>query len=207
MSKNRLQRNRPNGEAFFGLMVCAIFFAAGVVMGTFSARSLDLTETLALYTSISAYINQIADGTYVSPGFLSVLWLTGRYHLLALFLGFSLLGVLCLPVLAGVQGFYLSFSIAAFIRAFGAEGWPLAFSLFGIGALITIPCFFLLSTQAFATSAQLGRGVWEGKVQLRTLCHRGYIIRTAICFVGILAAVLIELHVTPVLVAWLNTFS
>ena len=207
MSRKVAHKSRPDKDELFGLMICTIFFACGIVVGTFSARVLDYAETLALYTSISGYINQIADATYVPPGFLSVLWATGRYHLLVLFLGSSLLGVLCLPVLSGIRGFYLSFSIAAFIRAFGPEGWPVAFALFGVGALITVPCFFLLVSQAFTSSARLGRGVLgPGRVHLRTLYHRGHIIRTAICFVGILAAVLLELYVTPFLVAWLSAF-
>ena len=207
MNRRPVHRGKSESDGFFGLMVCTIFFACGIIMGTFSARALDEKETWTLYQTLSGYIFQIADGTYVSPGFLSVLWSLGQYHLLALFLGFSLLGVLCLPILSGIRGFYLSFSIAAFIRAFGPEGWPVAFSLFGVGALITVPCFFLLVSQAFTASAQLGRGTLGGSgVFLGTLFHRGYILRAAICFLGILAAVLIEIYVTPILVSWTSSF-
>ena len=209
LSTKAQRRGRPgfHSEDFSGLMVCAIFFVSGIVIGTFSARTLDTAETWALYNSISGYLSQIADGTYISPGFLSVLWSTGRYHLLILFLGFSLLGVLCLPIVSGMRGFYLSFSIAAFLRAFGTEGWPVAFSLFGVGALITVPSFFLLASQSFTASAHLGRAVWgTSKVHARTLYHRGYLIRAAICFVGLLAAAAIELYVTPAFVVWTSSF-
>jgi len=155
---------------------------------------------------MSGYIAQILDGTHVVPGILSTLWMTGRVHLLVLFLGFSLLGTLCLPVVAGVRGFYLSFSIAAFIRAFGLGGWPVAFVLFGAGALITVPCFFLLATQAFATSANLGRSLLGGgKLSVRTLYSRAYVMRTAFCVVGLLSAVLVELYLTPVFVRWMGS--
>jgi len=206
MMKKRAYRKGSEGDEFLGLMICGIFFICGIVIGSFSARALDDTGTQALYESISVYIGQIADGSYISPGFLSVLWSTGRYHLLLLFLGFSLLGTLCLPLVSGMRGFYLSFSIAAFLRAFGTEGWPVAFSLFGVGALITIPCFFLLASQSFGSSLRLGKSaLGSGKAQLGTLYHRGYLLRTAICIVGILAAVLIELYVTPILVAWTSS--
>ena len=176
-------------------------------MGTLSARSLDEAGTLALQLSMASYIDQITDGTFPVPGFWSTLWATGRSHLLVVFLGFSLFGVFCLPVAAGVRGFYLSFSIAAFIRAFGAGGWPVAFSLFGVGALITIPCFFILASQAFAASANLGKAaLGGGRLQIGTLYGRDYLLRTGGCTVGILAAVLLELYLTPALVAWTSSF-
>ena len=197
----------PLGEEFFALLVCAIFFLAGIVVGTFSARSLDEVGTLALRASMSVYIDQIIAGTAGSPSFWFVLWANGRTPLLVLFLGFSLLGAPVLPVVAGVRGFYLSFSIAAFIRAFGIGGWPLAFALFGVGALITVPCFFLLASQAFRASTHLGRGaLTAGKIQVGMLYGRAYWTRTGLCAVLIVVAVLVELYVAPILVVVASSF-
>lgn len=192
---------------FFGLMLCAVFFACGIIAGTLSARHLDAAGTHALYESMMGYMEQIRTGTYVSPGFLSVLWTAGRDHLLVLFLGFSLLGTLCLPILSGVRGFYLSFSIAAFIRTFGIGGVPAALSLFGVGALFTLPAFFVLAAQAFSASAQMGKAMFgTGTLQAGTLYGRVYLFRFMICFLGILAAVLVELSLTPILVSWTSLF-
>ena len=207
MNRKAAYRARPPREEFFGLLVCAIFFLSGIVVGTFSAGSLDQTGTLAFRDSMAGYIDQIAAGTYTAPGFWATLWATGRVYLLVLFLGFSLLGPLCLPVVAGVRGFYLSFSIAVFIRAFGAGGWPLAFALFGVGALITVPCFFFLAAQAFRVSTHLGKSALGlEKVHIGTLYGREYMVRAGLCAIGILAAVLLELHVTPIFVAWTSSF-
>ncbi|MCL2587916.1 MAG: hypothetical protein FWD84_00730 [Oscillospiraceae bacterium] len=200
-------RIAPASEEFFGLLVCVIFFLSGVVVGTFSARTLSEAGTLALQTSMIGYIDQITMGTYVAPGFLQTLWVTGRVHLLVLFLGFSLLGAFCLPIVAGVRGFYLSFSIAAFIRAFGTGGWLLAFSLFGVVALITVPCFFLLVSQAFSSSANLGKSaIGTGKIQVRELYGRSFRVRTALCTLGMIAAVLVEIYLVPMLVVWTSSF-
>jgi len=207
MIKKTVRIDGVSRGEFYGLMVCAVFFTLGVVMGTFSARTLDTAGTLALRESMTGRLGQIVDGTYVAPGFFSVLEAFGRDHLIALFLGFSLLGVFGLPVLSGVRGFSLSFSIAAFLRAFGPEGLPVALSLFGLGALITIPCFFLLSAQAFGASARLGKLVLgAGKVQSEPLFGRRYWVRLGFVCVGIFVAVLLELYATPVLVAWAGSF-
>jgi len=203
MNRNLLIRAGSADREFFGLALCLIFFACGILIGTISAGNLDAVEILALQNSVSGYIAQIADGTHMSPHFLSVLWSLGKYPLLVMFLGFSLLGALGLPVISGIRGFYLSFSISAFIQAFGVEGWPVAFSLFGISALITIPCFFLLASQAFLASADLGKALMgSGKIQAGTLYGSHYLMRTILCFHGILAAVFIEIYVTPALVSW-----
>jgi len=203
MNRKLLIRAGAADREFFGLALCLIFFACGILIGTISAGHLDAAEIIALQNSVSGYIAQIADGTYVPPTFWSVLWSLGKYPLLIVFLGFSLLGPFALPVLSGVRGFYLSFSVSAFTQAFGVEGWPVAFSLFGISALITIPCFFLLASQAFAASANLGRVlVGSDKIQAGTLYGSHYLMRGILCFLGILAAVFIELYVTPALVSW-----
>jgi len=194
-------------RGFLGLMVCVVFFACGIIAGTFSARNLDAANTHALQERMMGYMEQIRAETFVSPGFWSVLWTTGRDHLLVLFLGFSLLGVFCLPILSAVRGFYLSFSIATFIRAFGAGGVSVAFSLFGVGALFTVPAFFILVTYAFRASAEMGSAILsQGKLQAGKLYGSAYFIKVALCFLGILVAVLVELYVTPALVSWTSSF-
>jgi len=205
MNRKLLRNERPGQREFFGFFLCLIFFVAGVVVGTLSAGNLPDSEIRALESSMAGRIGQIADGTYVAPRFLSAFWSLGNYHLLVLFLGFSLLGAFVLPLLSAVRGFYLSFSIAAFIQVFGVGDWPVAFSLFGVSSIIAIPCFFLLASQAFAASTQLGRTLMKsGNIQAKTLYNSHYIMRTVLCFLGLMAAVLIELYVTPSLVAWVS---
>ena len=207
-----MKRKMTYGASFdqhgvLGLLICAVCFACGIAAGTLSAQRLDGAGAYALRESMLSYMEQIRAGTYLSPGFLSVLWTTGRDHLIVVFLGFSLLGAFCLPILSGVRGFYLSFPVAAFIRVFGAEGLPVALSLFGVGALFTLPTFLVLATQAFSASAEMGRATLGGGVlQAELLYGRPYLQRLAICFLGILAAVLTELYLTPTLVSWTSSF-
>ncbi|MCL2367661.1 MAG: stage II sporulation protein M [Oscillospiraceae bacterium] len=207
MGRTLAYKGGSPGAEFTGLAICVIFFVCGIVVGTFSARALDEAGTEALRLSMAGHIGQMIDGSHRVPGFLETIWATGRMHLLVLFLGFSLLGALCLPVVAGVRGFTLSFSIAAFIRAFGTSGWPVAMALFGAAALLTIPGFFLLASQAFAVSARLGGALLgAGKLQARTLYDRAYLLRAALAGFLLLAAVVLELFLTPILVVWTSSF-
>ncbi|MCL2842533.1 MAG: hypothetical protein FWE28_03575 [Oscillospiraceae bacterium] len=194
-------------DEFHGLILCAACFVVGVVVGTVSARTLDAAGAHELRQSMIWHLGQITDGSYPVPGFLAVLWDTGRDFLLVLLLGCSFLGVLGLPIVAGVRGFYLSFSIAAFLRAFGSGGLLTAFSLFGVGALVTVPCFFLLTSQAFEASGRLGRmALGDGRARTEPLFGRRYWLQTGIACFGLLVAVLLELYVTPLLVVWASSF-
>lgn len=207
MNKRRGVRIGGAQDEFYGLMICAICFVVGVVVGTFSARALDVAGAHEFRQSMSWHLSQIADGTHPVPGFLSVLWDTGRDFLLILLLGCSFLGVVGLPILAGVRGFYLSFSIAAFLRAFGSGGLLTAFSLFGVGALVTVPCFFLLAAQAFGASGRLGRMAFgDGRAGVEALFGRRYWMQAGIACLGLLVAVLLELYIAPFLVVWAGSF-
>lgn len=207
--KGRARRNntatRRVGDETLGLILCLIFFAGGIFGGTFSAAALEESGTAALYNSMSGYIGQIAESVYAPFGFWQVLWDTIRVHLLVIFLGFSLLGVLCLPIVAAVRGFSLSFSITAFIRAFGAGQWSLAAVLFGTRAIITIPVLFVLLVGSFSVSAQLGRALFfrGNAVTAGALYNRNFAKRVALSMAALFFAALLELYITPSLVAWL----
>ena len=190
-----------------GFFVCLIFFLCGVFVGIFSARALDASGAFALRENTLSLIESISEGTHVSPSFFSTFWLTGRYHLLASFLGFSILGMFFLPVLAGVRGFYLSFSVAALIRAFGPPALPLALSLFGVWAMVSVPTFFFLANQSFDTAVQLGKSLFGGpKLLFSTLYGRKFLQVTVLSFLAVILLVLLELYFTPILVLWTSSF-
>lgn len=207
MNKKRKCRLDSGNENISGFFLCLIFFLCGIFVGVFAARALDAHGAFALRENIIGLIDSISTGSYPNPNFLSVFWLTGRYHLLALFLGFSILGVFALPLLAAVRGFYLSFSIAALIRAFGPAAFPLALSLFGIWSIITIPAFFFVLNQSFSTAAQLGKSLFsEPKVSFPTLYGRKFLQTMALSLFAIILTVILELSFTPTLLLWTSSF-
>ena len=73
-----------------------------------------------------------------------LLWGQLKYALLALVLSLTALGVVGLPVLFGVRGFFFSFSVACFCRVFGGQGLFPAFVLFGLSALLWASALFMV---------------------------------------------------------------
>lgn len=89
--------------------------------------------------------------------FWAVLWDALRWPLLALGLGYTVLGVWLLPTVFALRGFFLCFSVAALSGA-GQGGLWLALVLLGLGGLVKLPVFFFLGTHSWTQAvAQRGR--------------------------------------------------
>ena len=104
-----------------------------------------------------------------------------------------------LPAVSLAFGFFLSFSVCCFVRAFGSSGIFLSAAVLGLRCLITLPCFLALAIPALQHSATVllvrltGRGKrWVGRRShadnLLSVCITG-----AILFAGALA----EVFLTP----------
>lgn len=61
----------------------------------------------ALSDYLQTYLTLAQDGTEGAPGFWAVLWEQMRFPLAALLMGFTALGVIGLPVLFAVRGFFI----------------------------------------------------------------------------------------------------
>jgi uncharacterized membrane protein SpoIIM required for sporulation len=129
-----------------GLVLCSALFVVGCIVGVAAAGILSPDE------SLRAYLLAPPDAA-----FLQRLFSGAKYPLIALFFAFSALGVVGVPALGAVRGFFLCFTMSGFVRVFGAPGIPLALALVLPGAIISVPCLFIISEQAFKSSAQLLR--------------------------------------------------
>ena len=127
-----------------------------------------------------------------------LLWGQLKYALLALVLSLTALGVVGLPVLFGVRGFFFSFSVACFCRVFGGQGLFPAFVLFGLSALLWASALFMVGIPGLLSARQQlrralgdGRGGWS--------VDAAYWCRAGACVGLSLAAGLLEYWVVPVL--------
>jgi stage II sporulation protein M len=169
------------GSDSLGLLLCAALFLCGCAAGTVAAGLSPPGDALAQYIS---GILPSADGA--RPLFPAVLFGVCKYHLAALFFGFSLLGVLCIPGIVAMRGFFLCFSVSYVVRGFGPGGIPLALSMFALDAVFTVPCFFVLAVQSFSSSARLFKGVLS-RGGYDAVYGGGFFRRCAVC-AGVLCA-------------------
>lgn len=205
--RNYRKKNITDSASHIGTMLSVIFFICGILIGTFSAGLIDDSGSSALYGNISDYISLIESGSYVRADFISALFSAYKYHILVMLLGLSIPGFIIIPFVSGVKGFYLSFSFAAFIKVFNSGGAIVAFGLFGLTALISIPCLFFISTHAFSSSFGLCSCVFgKSRVGAPYCYSNGYFLSCGVCLAVLFISVLIELYVTPWFVSTVSVF-
>lgn len=190
-----------------GTMLSVIFFVCGVLLGTFTVSTISETGSSALYGEVAEYIDQLESGGIIRADIISAIISAFKYPLLVFFLGFSIPGFALVPAVVGIRGFYLSFSIATFVKVFGSGGALVAFGLFGLTALITVPCLFVLSARSFSSSYGLWR-IFRGKSRagMSRNLGSGNVFFGVITLAVLFASVLIELYITPLFVSAVSVF-
>lgn len=180
----------------FGFTVCAALFCIGALAGAIASNYISSDNGVLL----KGLFQVEGSAVFASRDFLAAFFGVISYHLLAVFLGFAVFGFVLLPLLAGVRGFMLSFVAAALIRTLGKGGFYIAFLRFGIPALISVPCFFILSVQAFNASAQL-TGKFLYKRASRIIYGTQYFRCCAFCAAALIIAAILEAYIAPLLAA------
>ena len=181
---------------FFALLICGALFCAGCVVGTL--LSVCLPNGSVIYKDIMSYLSISTGDMAADFSFLPVFFNIFKFHFLSFVFGFSILGVFSIPMLSALRGFALAFSVSAFMRILGSAGIPLTLCVFGIEAFISIPCFFVLSTQSFSTSRILFGSVFlqSGRTGPSPY-NKQFFKRLFVCFIIIVLLSFVESQFFP----------
>lgn len=185
-----------SGSDYFGLIVCGALFLCGGIVGITAAGFVNGSAALDF---LAGYLSRAGESPAHIGSFVSAFLSAGLYPFAAVFFGFSVLGVFCIPALSAVRGFFLCFSISVVVRHFGGSGISLSLALFGINALFTVPCFFILSVQSFTSSFQLFKSVTATSSVTRPY-GGGFFRRIAVCSAILAVSALIDTLVIPRLI-------
>ena len=188
----------PGDGILPALVLTGSCFLAGGLAGCLLAAQVGGAGQTSLTSYLQAFLQASHQGAVDVPALWLQIWDSLRWPLMALLLGFTALGVLGLPVLFAVRGFLLSFSIAAFVRAFGGAGCLLALVVFGVGGVLSLPALFLLGVQSFLSARTLAARV-RGEGSGHVLWGRACLIRCAMCLGCICVSILLERAAVPAL--------
>lgn len=155
-------------------------------------------EELAEY--IRSYLLTVREGGGSSPSVPTMVWDVFRYPLMVAVLGFTALGLIGIPAVFAVRGFFLSFAISSFVRILGGAGLLLAAVVFGIPGMISIPVLFVLGTQGWMASRSIAERVSHNG-RYTSPYNRAYWARCGGCMVGLFLCVWVERFVTAGLLA------
>jgi stage II sporulation protein M len=189
-------------EAFsrIGLLICGILFLSGCIAGTVTAGF--VKDGTRLNDYFSSFLSLFLTGNSPGRDLFAALVDVFKYNLAAIALGFSFAGIFLVPVLSALRGFFLSFSVSMVIRVLGGKGVALALAIFGVNTLLTVPCFFVLSVDAFYASLSIFRLTVNKKQKLPlTPWGSRFFIRCGICLLVLVLTALLDMYVTPHLIS------
>ncbi len=192
------RRNQPlSTESWLPLGVLALSFLLGGLVGVVIASWVEGAGGEVLVQYLTTYFQLAAEGNLpIQPSV--ILWEQIKLPLCCLVLGFSPIGLVGLPILFGVRGCMLTYSVACLCRIFGANGLVAAAFLFGLTALITVPALFVLGVQGMQGGyALLRRSMGVRNVTLPY--GGGYALRSGSCALAVLFSVGVEWLVVPTL--------
>ena len=188
----------PSSGSAAALLILSAAFLLGGLAGCFLVNQVSGGGSDALSSYLEGYLSFACSNGAVRPEALSLLWEIIRWPLLVVVLSLTPLGLLGIPILFLVRGFLLSFAIASFFHVLGAMGLTLAFVVFGITGLISVPVLFALGVQGFlSAAAMVGRLVGENRRV--PLFDRMVLIRCCVCAAALCVCGFIEYCAVPVL--------
>ncbi len=177
-----------------GLLLCAAFFFFGTLIGVISASDIPGEQSAVL----KGFFLSLQSGLYEPGGFLDSLAKAFLFHIIAVLLGFSAIGFIFLPLLSFLRGFAVSFAAASVMTALGSEGFTVALALLGLPSLITLPCFFIVTLQAFEASYSLAGRILR-RSAASSIYRKEYFNRCAVCSAALIIAALIDAYISPLL--------
>ena len=184
------------GQGAVMALLSALFVLGGVAGCLFSGLAGgNGAQELSRY--LNDYLTLAGEGTVLRSVWGTV-WEQMKYLLAVILLGMTAAGVIGVPVLFFLRGFFFSFSVGCFCRVFGWLGFLPALVLFGLPALLWGPAFFLAGFQGLSGARCLLRRILgDGRCPLPFT--PAYWLRVCLCVCLCFACAGIEYLVVPVL--------
>lgn len=172
-----------------GFVFIVVFFLAGAAIGSFAGSFL---EAPILFRP------ELQETDSMLGEYIELFWDNSRFHLAAVFLSTTFLGIVLLPALSAVRGYLIGCTASAIMAAYPETGFLLSLVTLGIPLLVCLPCFLILSSDSFLYSARImsyTRGLPGGSKLPNLYMH------AVICFVIIAFWTLILLHISPLIIS------
>lgn len=178
-------------EGKIALVIFSLCFFAGSVIGSSFGYPYPWFECMA-----DGYLYK----NYAEIGpFISFLW-SIRFHILAMLIGTSFLGMVFLPPLVAARAYLLSCASATIISAYPKKGIVMALIIIGIPALLSVPTFLAISSESLSASLDLLR--MRTGTSFRNRSGRSRFV--LICLIAMIICTLAEIKLVPYIILLLN---
>ena len=180
-------------------LLLAVLFLAGALAGHLYAGSCGEETWTALGQYLDDYC-RLYDAGGVETSLVSCVVMYFGYGLALFLFGFSAAGVVLIPALSGVFGFFTMYTVSCFVRCYGRSGAALAMGVLIVRLVFTLPCFLVLAGAAWPLSMELfALSFGRGKRSTPVLYGSRYFLIVLLCAVILAVGVFCERLLTPVL--------
>lgn len=190
--------SRPGAEHLSALLCLTVSFSVGAVCGCLFAGLLGANVQMHLFGYLDSYFALLHGGEPVHSSLLTAAWELLRWPLLVFALGFTVLGVVGLPVTFCARGFLLSYAVSVLVRIYGGVGLITALSVFGISGFWVLPAMFTLGVDAFRHACALS-GRSFGEARRAVPLGRARLLRVCACCAALLVGIFLQVRLMPVL--------
>lgn len=188
--------NKPSA-ARLRTAVLAALFLLGVISGIAAAQCTSQSTSQELFYYFAGYY-ELTQMERSSELLLSSIFAYFRYPVLAVLFGFSSLGVIAIPFISAIFGFFMAFSVSCLTIAFGDKGPLLAVGIFGPRSVATIFCFFLLAVPALDTAISLASLSFGTRRRVAQVSYgKEWLLRVIFCIILLTVVLCIDFCLTP----------
>ena len=171
--------NTYSQSKIIALIVCSAFFSGGCIAGVFFSMEIGCNDSVVAY--VLGIPSAVCSGN-VFQSYFPVLFNTAVFHILSFIFGFSLIGIVSVPLLSALKGFLAAFSVSIIVRTLGAESIWFAVSIIGLDLLVAVPCFLIISMHSLCASIRLFLVSIKSEVQFGSSIYNSkYFKRFFIC--------------------------
>ena len=183
---------RPPVRLRTDYLILSVCFLLGVAAGHFAGGLVSDEQ----HRELSAYLSVYAQGASAGQGtsLAGVLFAYFRMPVALFLMGLAACGVWTVPLCLAGQGFFLAFSVHAFVGALGRGGILFAFAAFGIRCLFVLPCCFFLAARSWAAAGKLRR---REHLRRREDDGRAAVYPVVLCGVLLLVGCVMEISLVP----------
>lgn len=179
------------------LVILSVAFLLGGLTGCLLVNQVGGEGGEALADYLDFFLEACSSGASEKPQLLFCVRDTFRWPLIVLLLGLTPIGLLGIPAVFLVRGFLISFAVSSLFRAIGMTGLGLAFAVFGISGLISVPSLFVLGVHSFLLAGSV-TGRLLGESHRTALFERPALLRCGVCAAMLCVCIFIECYVIPV---------
>ncbi len=139
----------------------------------------------------------------VKEFFLKTLIALYKYPVVIFLFGYTAFGIVFIPAVLTLRGYFISFCVTSVVRGLGYKGLLTALSLYGLQAVLSIPCVLIIATKAMRASQGFLALAREGQERrLTSPIPEGYFACFLICIACLTVCAALEVLLVPKLSAW-----